>query len=322
MTLDGAKHQVDHAFTRKDMSGETYENTFGGAVSFLRRRYTKDLEDVDICVTGVPFDQSVTNRPGTRLGPRSIREASTLQPFDPPYGWDYDPFTELVIADYGDLAYDYAKVSDFPDALTNHIKGILASDTAPITLGGDHYISFPILKAFAEKYGPMALIQFDAHSDTWPDDDMERIDHGTMFYKAVKLGLIDVKRSVQVGIRTTNSDTLGISTLDARFVHENGPVATAKRIKEIVGDAPCYLTFDIDGLDPAFAPGTGTPVWGGLTSGQTAIILRDLAGINLKGGDVVEVSPPFDTTGATAVAGAHIATELICLWGWNKRERT
>lgn len=319
MTLDGAKHQVDHAFTREDMRGESYENTFGGAVSFLRRRYTKDLSGVDICVTGVPFDQSVTNRPGTRLGPRAIREASTLQPFDPPYGWDYDPFTELVIADYGDLAFDYAKVSDFPDALTNHIRGILATDTATVTLGGDHYISFPILKAYAEKYGPMALIQFDAHSDTWPDDDMERIDHGTMFYKAVKLGLIDVERSVQVGIRTTNDDTLGITTLDARYVHENGPVATAKRIKEIVGDAPTYLTFDIDGLDPAFAPGTGTPVWGGLSSGQAAIILRDLAGINLKGGDIVEVSPPFDTTGATAIAGAHIAVELISLWGWNKR---
>lgn len=320
MTLDGAKHQVDHAFTREDMRGQTFENTFGGAVSFLRRRYTKDLNGVDICVTGVPFDQSVTNRPGTRLGPRAIREASTLQPFDPPYGWGYDPFSELSIADYGDLAFDYAKVSDFPEALTNHIRGILATDTATVTLGGDHYVSFPILKAYAEKYGPLALIQFDAHSDTWPDDDMDRIDHGTMFYKAVKLGLIDVERSVQVGIRTTNEDTLGITTLDARFVHEHGPVETANRIKSIVGDAPCYLTFDIDGLDPAFAPGTGTPVWGGLTSGQAAIILRDLAGINLKGGDVVEVSPPFDTTGATAIAGAHIATELICLWGWNKRQ--
>ncbi|MDP7152397.1 MAG: agmatinase [Paracoccaceae bacterium] len=320
MTLDGAKHQVDHAFTREDMRGQTFENTFGGAVSFLRRRYTKDLNGVDICVTGVPFDQSVTNRPGTRLGPRAIREASTLQPFDPPYGWGYDPFSELSIADYGDLAFDYAKVGDFPEALTNHIRGILATDTASVTLGGDHYVSFPILKAYAEKYGPLALIQFDAHSDTWPDDDMDRIDHGTMFYKAVKLGLIDVERSVQVGIRTTNEDTLGITTLDARFVHEHGPVETANRIKSIVGDAPCYLTFDIDGLDPAFAPGTGTPVWGGLTSGQAAIILRDLAGINLKGGDVVEVSPPFDTTGATAIAGAHIATELICLWGWNKRQ--
>lgn len=319
MTLDGAKNQVDQAFTRDDMRGQSFENTFGGATSFLRRRYTKDLTDVDICVTGVAFDQSVTNRPGTRLGPRAIREASTLQAFDPPYGWDYDPMSELKIADYGDLAFDYARVSDFPDALTNHIRGILATDTASVTLGGDHYISFPILKAYAEKYGPMALIQFDAHSDTWQDDDMDRIDHGTMFYKAVKMGLIDVERSVQVGIRTVNPDTLGITTLDARSVHENGPVETAKSIKEIVGDAPAYLTFDIDALDPAFAPGTGTPVWGGLTSGQASIILRDLAGINLKGGDIVEVSPPFDTTGATAIAGAHVAVEIISLWGWMNR---
>ena len=262
----------------------------------------------------------MTNRPGTRLGPRAIREASTLQPFDPPYGWDYDPFTELAIADYGDLAFDYARVSEFPDALTNHIRGILATDTASVALGGDHYISFPILKAYAEKYGPMALIHFDAHSDTWQDDDFDRIDHGTMFYKAVKLGLIDVERSVQIGIRTTNPDTMGITTLDARFVHEHGPAETARRVKEIVGDVPAYLTFDIDCLDPAFAPGTGTPVWGGLSSGQAAIILRDLAGINLKGGDVVEVSPPFDTTGATAIAGAHVAVEVISLWGWNNRQ--
>lgn len=321
MSLEGAKNEVDNAFTRKDLRGESYENTFGGAVSFLRRRYTKDLSEVDIAVTGVPFDQSVTNRPGTRLGPRAVREASTLQPFDPPYGWDYDPFSELAIADYGDLAFDYARVSDFPDALTNHIRGILKTDTASVAIGGDHYISFPILKAYAEKYGPMALVHFDAHSDTWPDDDMDRIDHGTMFYKAVKLGLIDVERSVQIGIRTTNDDMLGITTLDARYVHENGPAATAKRIKEIVGDAPVYLTFDIDCLDPAFAPGTGTPVWGGLSSGQAAIILRDIAGINLKGGDIVEVSPPYDTSGATAVAAAHVAVEIISLWGWVNRKR-
>jgi len=320
MSLEGAKHQVDQAFTRDDVRGPSFENTFGGAVSFLRRRYTKDLSEIDICVTGVGFDQSVTNRPGTRLGPRAIREASTLQPFDPPYGWDYDPFTELAIADYGDLAFDYARVSEFPDALTNHIRGILATDTASVALGGDHYISFPILKAYAEKYGPMALIHFDAHSDTWQDDDFDRIDHGTMFYKAVKLGLIDVERSVQIGIRTTNPDTMGITTLDARFVHEHGPAETARRVKEIVGDVPAYLTFDIDCLDPAFAPGTGTPVWGGLSSGQAAIILRDLAGINLKGGDVVEVSPPFDTKGATAIAGAHVAVEVISLWGWNNRQ--
>ncbi|MGR3712492.1 MAG: agmatinase [Shimia sp.] len=319
MALEDAKTQVDMAFTRDDPRGLSFENTFGGATSFLRRRYSKDLTGVDIAVTGIPFDQAVTNRPGTRLGPRAIREASAIQAFDPPYGWGYDPMSDLNIVDYGDVAFDYARVADFPEALTNHIRGILAGGAASISLGGDHYITYPILKAYAEKFGPLSLLQFDAHTDTWADDEPNRIDHGTMFYKAVKDGLIDPERSVQVGIRTDNPDTLGFNIIDAREVHETGPVAVAQNIRDILGNHPTYLTFDIDGLDPAFAPGTGTPVWGGLTSGQASIILRDIAGINLVGGDVVEVSPPFDTTGATAIAGAHIALELICLWGWTRR---
>ncbi len=319
MALEDSKEQVDQAFTRDSLRGLSAENTFGGATSFLRRRYTKDLTGVDIAVTGVPFDQAVTNRPGTRLGPRAIREASALQVFDAPYGWPYDPMSDLAIIDYGDLAFDYANIPAFPAALKVHIAEILKADVASVVLGGDHYISFPILQAYAEKYGPLSLLQFDAHSDTWPDDDMDRVDHGTMFYKAVKMGLVDPSRSVQVGIRTTNQDTLGVHTIDAREVHEAGPVATANKILRILGDHPTYLTFDIDGLDPAYAPGTGTPVWGGLTSSQASIILRDLAGINIVGGDVVEVSPPFDTTGATAIAGAHVAMEIICLLGWGMR---
>ncbi len=319
MVLEDAKKQVDEAFTRKDMRGLSFENTFGGATSFLRRRYSKDLSGVDIAVTGVPFDQAVTNRTGTRLGPRAIREASSLQSPDAPYGWGYDPLSELNIIDYGDLAFDYAMVRNFPEALRMHIKGILEAGAASVCLGGDHYISFPILKAYAEKYGPLSLLQFDAHTDTWADDNMERIDHGTMFYKAIKLGLIDPARSVQVGIRTDNPETCGMNIIDAREVHESGPVAVAAKIRDILGDHPTYLSFDIDGLDPAYAPGTGTPVWGGLTSAQASSILRDIAGVNLAGGDVVEVSPPFDTTGATAIAAAHVAMEIICLWGWTRR---
>ncbi len=319
MALEDAKEQVDQAFTRQSLRGLTHENTFGGATSFLRRRYTKDLRGVDIAVTGVPFDQAVTNRPGTRLGPRAIREASALQSPDAPYGWPYDPLSELAIIDYGDLAFDYANIPAFPAALKAHIGGILAGGAASVVLGGDHYITFPILQAYAEKYGPMSLLQFDAHTDTWADDDMDRVDHGTMFYKAVKMGLIDPERSVQVGIRTTNEDTLGVNIIDAREVHEQGPVATANKILRILADHPTYLTFDIDGLDPAYAPGTGTPVWGGLTSAQASIILRDIAGINIKGGDVVEVSPPFDTSGATAIAGAHVAVDILCLLGWGMR---
>lgn len=314
MALSESKTQIDHAFTRQDDKGLSFENAFGGATSFLRRRYTKDLSGVDLAVTGIPFDQAVTNRPGARFGPRAIREASSLQPFDPPYGWDFDPMSLFSIVDYGDLAFDYADVAAFPKRLKQHIETILKADVASIALGGDHYISFPILQAYAEKYGPLSLLQFDAHSDTWPDDQMDRIDHGTMFYKAVKLGLIDPETSVQVGIRTHNADTLGVHIIDARAVEEMGAAAVAQKIKAILGNKPTYLSFDIDCLDPAFAPGTGTPVWGGLSSRQAASILRDIAGINMVGGDVVEVSPQYDTSGATAIAGAHVALELICIW--------
>ena len=319
MALEDTANEIDNAITRDGFKGPSFELTFGGAVSFLRRKYSKNLTGVDVAVTGVPFDCATTNRPGTRLGPRAIREASALQACDAPYGWDIDPMTDFNVADYGDVAFDHAKVSEFPAALQNHIKGILDAGAASLVLGGDHYITYPTLKAYAEKYGPLSLIQFDAHTDTWVDDDPTRIDHGTMFYKAVKDGIVVPERSVQVGIRTTNEDTLGVNIIDARTVHTQGPEETARQIKEIVGDHQSYLTFDIDALDPAYAPGTGTPVWGGLTSSQASIMLRDLEGVNLVGMDIVEVSPPYDTTGATAIAGAHVAVELLCLWGAGRK---
>ncbi|SOC07748.1 agmatinase [Rhodobacter maris] len=321
MALEDAKNQIDTAFTRAELRGLAYENAFGGATSFLRRRYTKDLAGVDLAVTGVPFDQAVTNRPGTRFGPRAIREASTLQAFDAPYGWGYDPLSELSIVDYGDLAFDYAHTASFPDRVTDHIATILKAGAGAITLGGDHFITLPILRAVAAKHGPVALIHFDAHSDTWADDDMARIDHGTFLYKALKLGYVAPETTVSVGIRTDNPDTCGVHILDAPFVHQEGIEATLARIRDIVGTRPCYISFDIDCLDPAFAPGTGTPVWGGLASWQAAALLRGLAGVNLVGGDVVEVSPPYDTTGATAIAGAHVASELIALYGFARRAR-
>ncbi len=319
MALEDAKTEVDMAFMRSDPRGLAFENAFGGATSFLRRRYTKDLAGVDLAITGVPFDQAVTHRPGTRFGPRAIREASALQAYDAPYGWGYDPLSEMTVIDYGDVAFDYAHTASFPGKVEAHIAGILAAGAGTVTLGGDHFVTLPILRAYAERFGPVALIQFDAHSDTWVDDDMDRIDHGTFLYKAIKTGVVDASASVSVGIRTDNPDTLGVTILDAPFVHQQGVAATAARIKEVVGARPCYITFDIDCLDPAFAPGTGTPVWGGLASWQAAAILRGLAGVNLLGGDVVEVSPPYDTTGATAIAGAHVAMELIALYGWTRR---
>ncbi|TNH39579.1 agmatinase [Paracoccus haeundaensis] len=319
MALEDAKTQVDQAFTRESLRGLSFENAFGGATSFLRRRYTKDLGGVDVAVTGIPFDQAVTHRPGTRFGPRAIREVSSLQAFDPPYGWGYDPMAVLDVVDYGDMAFDYANVREVPARIEAHVGAILDAGAAPITLGGDHFITLPILRAVAARRGPVALIQFDAHSDTWVDDDPDRIDHGTFLYKAIKAGIVDPAASVSIGIRTDNPDTLGVTILDAPSVHRDGIEATLSRVRAVVGDRPCYVTFDIDALDPAFAPGTGTPVWGGLASWQAAALLRGLAGIDLIGGDVVEVSPPYDTTGATAIAGAHVALELIALFGWSRR---
>lgn len=319
MSLEDAQNEVDVAFTREKMKGLAFENTFAGATSFLRRRYTKDLTHADIAVTGIPFDQAVTNRPGTRLGPRAIREASALQTPEPPYGWDYDVMSTFAIADYGDMAFDYAAPVEIRDRIEAHIAGILAQDCAVVTLGGDHSITLPILRAHVAKHGPLALIQFDAHTDSWENPDPSRVDHGTFVYTAVQEGLIDVAHSVQIGIRTVNEDTLGITVIDAPEVHRIGPDAVTDRIKEVVGDSQAYLTFDIDGLDPAFAPGTGTPVWGGLSSAQAAAILRGLRGTDIVGGDIVEVSPPFDPTGITAVAGAHVAVEILSLWGYTRR---
>jgi len=228
MALQDAKHEVDAAITRADPKGLTYENAFSGVPSFLRRRLTKDLAGIDIAITGLPFDQAVTNRPGARLGPRAIRAASALQPFDPPYGWDgYSPLEALAVADYGDMALDYAHAADVPARIEAHIAGMLDAGAAAIALGGDHSVTLPVLRAHAAKHGPLALIQVDAHTDTWPDDAPERIDHGTFCYKAVREGLIDVARSAHIGIRTVVADNLGIAIHDARAVHENGPAAIA-----------------------------------------------------------------------------------------------
>ncbi len=314
MAFEKPGTEVDGAFQRQALQGLAFENTFGGATSFLRRRYTKDLTGVDLAVTGVPFDQATSHRPGTRMGPRAIREASSLQPCYPPYGWGFDPLTEYSIIDYGDLAFDFARIQDFPETLRAHIATILDGGAGTLVLGGDHYITLPILRAYAAKFGPLGVIQFDAHSDLWPDDDPARIDHGTMMYKAVREGLVNPATSVQIGIRTECADYLGLHVIDAFEVHEIGAKAVAAKLRAIVGQTPCYLSFDIDALDPAFAPGTGTPVWNGLTPNQVAVILREVSGINLKGGDVVEVSPGHDPAGVTAIMGAHVGMELICLY--------
>ena len=203
---------------------------------------------------------------------------------------------------------------DFPETLTAHIRGILAAGAGSVVLGGDHYITFPILKAYAEKFGPLGVIHFDAHSDLWPDDDLSRIDHGTMMYKAVKQGYVDPKRSVQIGIRTTTDDYLGVNVIDAREVHETGVAAVLAKVKAIVGDGRDLCDLRHRRARPGLCAGHRHAGLGRSAFWQAAAMLRDLAGINMVGGDIVEVSPPYDTTGATAIAGAHVAYELIALY--------
>ena len=320
MALEDAGDEVDRAIGSKTR-GLAYENPFGGVPSFLRRRFTKDLAGVDLAVSGIPFDQAVTNRPGARFGPRAIREASTLMAGDVPYGWGYDPLGTFSVVDAGDMAFDYARTAEVPGRIEAHVTGLIGAARGAILLGGDHSVTLPSLRAHAAKHGPLSLVQVDAHPDTWTDDAPERVDHGTIIYKAIREGLIDPKRSVQIGTRVEVEDEVesGITRIDARAVHETGPEASAERALSVAGSAPVYLSFDIDALDPAFAPGTGTPSCGGLTTAQAGLLLRALAGADLVGGDVVEVSPPYDHANITALAGAYVAYELIALWGWGRR---
>ena len=305
----------DSAITRVTSKGYSKENTFAGVLSFLRRRYSKDLAGADVVVSGIPLDLATTNRPGTRLGPAGIRAASVDLNW-PIYPWGFGPCDRLSVIDYGDCWFDPHRPDTVFDSIVQHARTILASRAKMLTLGGDHYVTYPLLHAHAEKFGqPLSVIHFDAHSDTWADDDERSLNHGTMFYKAVRQRLIDPKTSVQIGIRTWNEDFLGINVLGADWVHENGPAATAAKALEIVGERPVYLTFDIDCLDPAFAPGTGTPVAGGLSTAQALSILRRFVPLRLVGMDVVEVSPPYDHSEITALAAALIATEMLCLLG-------
>lgn len=304
----------DQAITRASLYGTAAEPTYAGITSFMRRRYSRDLTGVDLAISGVPFDTATTNRPGSRFGPRAIRAASIQSAWARHFPWEFDPFDLLACVDYGDCYFDHGTPQDTPALIEAHATRILEAGSALLTLGGDHFISYPLLKAHAKKHGTLALIHFDAHSDTWPDEEGKRIDHGTMFYHAAREGLVDPARSVQVGLRTTNDDVMGFQVLDAREVHRSTPEQIAERIRARVGEHPVYLTFDIDCLDPAFAPGTGTPVCGGLSSHQALEILRGLCGINLVGMDVVEVAPPYDNAEVTALAGATLAMEMICLY--------
>ena len=308
------KKITDHAIVREDLYGTTPEPTYGGALSFMRRKFTKDMNGVDIAVTGIPLDTATTNRPGARFGPRAIRAASSIMAWEKPYGMEFDPFDKLAVVDAGDCYFDHGRPESTPEEIEAHAFGIIEQGPALLALGGDHFVSYPLLRAHHRKHGgPLSLLHFDAHSDTWADEN-DRIDHGTMFWWAAKNGLVDPASSVQIGIRTTNPDTLGFNVIDAPDVHASGGEAVVARTREILGSRPVYLTFDIDCLDPSYAPGTGTPVCGGLTTHQAMSVLRGLAGINVIGMDVVEVAPAYDAGEITALAGAHLAMEMLYLY--------
>lgn len=303
----------DHAIHRTELRGHLFEATYAGVQSFMRRRYTRDLSGVDVVVSGVPLDIATTFRSGARLGPAAVRAAS-VQLNERLFPWGFGPCERLSVIDHGDCVLDMHRPATVHQAIVEHARGILASGAKMLTLGGDHYITYPLLQALVERLGrPVALVHFDAHCDTWPDDAPDSLNHGSMFYKAVREGLVDVEHSVQVGIRTWNDDFMGIEVLGADAVHEQGPEAVARRIVERVGQVPAYLTFDIDCLDPAFAPGTGTPVPGGLSMAQAQAILRRLLPLNVVGMDVVEVCPAYDHAEITALAAAHVAAEMLCL---------
>lgn len=302
----------DQAFRKTDLLGREVEMTYAGALSFLRRRYSRDLSGADVAVSGVPYDGAVTNRSGARLGPRAMRAASVQLAELKAFPFGFDPFDTLAVVDYGDCFLDPHHPETLVETIQAHIATVLNAGVFPLTLGGDHFISYPILRAIAAQHGPVALVHFDAHPDTWEDDGAS-LDHGSMFLRAKTEGLIDVTKSCQVGIRTHNDSDHGFDVLTAPWVHKHGVDATISAILDRVGDAKAYLTFDIDCLDPAFAPGTGTPVPGGLSSAEALGIVRGLDALNLVGADVVEVSPAYDVSEITAIAAATVAHDILCL---------
>jgi agmatinase len=267
---------------------------------------------VRVAVVGIPFDTATTYRPGARFGPAAVREASLQISASEHYPTGID-LGDMSAVDTGDIELNLHQPMGVTDQITNRIRDVLAAGCLPLSIGGDHYVTYPILRAINELHGPIAIVHFDAHTDTWEFGSEGEINHGSMFTYALREGLIDAERSIQVGIRTFNPNTRGLKILDAPWVRANGTDATVAAIREQVGDGPAYFTFDIDCLDPSFAPGTGTPVPGGLTTGNAIDIISGLGGINWVGADVVEVAPAYDSGEVTALAGATIAGEWLAL---------
>lgn len=293
---------------------------FGGLASMMRLPVAASAAGLDAAFIGVPLDIGTSNRAGARFGPRQIRaESSLLRPYNMATG--AAPFDALQVADLGDVPVNTYSLEKSLAIITAFYRDVLGHGCVPLTLGGDHTIALPILRAVAERHGPVALIHVDAHADV--NDEMfgERIAHGTPFRRAVEEGLLQPHRVWQIGLRGTGyaADDFdwprrqGFTVIPAHEVWWQSLVPVMDKIRAVIGDAPCYLSFDIDGIDPAYAGGTGTPEIGGLNVPQALEIIRGCRGLNLVGADLVEVSPPYDPSGNTALLGANLLYEMLCV---------
>jgi len=297
-----------------------WEDSYAGRFSFMRMRTAASADGAELAVMGVPLDMTTTGRPGARFGPRAIREQS-LQAGEFEWGlypWDYEIRDVFKCVDIGDVTGFTAYTDRVAPAIEAKASAVLDCGASLLSLGGDHFISLPLLRAHAKFHGtPLALIHLDAHSDTWKSDD---INHGTMFYHAVREGVIAPEHSIHVGVRTPNPDTWGIDIIDANECLDSHPSEVAAKIRERVGGHLAYVTFDIDCLDPMNAPGTGTPVVGGVTAAWARRVLQGLGGLRIVGGDQVEVSPHYDgPSQVTALTGATIAGDILYLIAGGRR---
>ncbi|GAA1156668.1 agmatinase [Microbacterium oxydans] len=293
---------------------------YSGIATFARLPRIEDVPRADIAVVGIPFDSGVSYRPGTRFGPSHVRESSRLlRPYNP--AQDVSPFAIAQVVDAGDIPVN---PFDLTEAVTEVERAALALGEQVqriVTIGGDHTVALPLLRAVAAKHGPVAVLHFDAHLDTWDTYFGAPITHGTPFRRASEEGLIDLTASCHVGTRgplyskqdLEDDERLGFSIVSSEYIEEHGVEAAIARILQRIGDKPLYVSIDIDVLDPAHAPGTGTPEAGGLTSRELLRILRALASQNIVGADVVEVSPAYDHAQMTGIAASHVVYELVTL---------
>lgn len=288
--------------------------SWAGHNTFARLPILQETTGVDIAILGIAYDLGTTNRPGARFGPRAIREQSSLTAeFGRMWPWDYSVFDTHACRDAGDVAFPPGSTDVMLDAVGKRAQTLIQQGVRLVGLGGDHLVSYPLIKAHAAKYGPISLVHFDAHSDTWENPASAPMHHGMMFLQAAREGLIDPATSIQMGMRTPNVSH-GFDVVYAPEFHTTTAQRTINRIRERVGDRPVYVTVDIDALDPAYAPATGTPVPGGLSTWQLREVLIGLIGLNIVGADCVEVAPHYEGPGQiTAVAAATIAHDLMYL---------